>query len=85
MSFVATFSCWLRHSSFGLLEFCVATYKSYVATKAVAFSTFLCFFSTFFFFQITPAKHKVGEYSIIEHKYRSKIVKSMLEKWIKNR
>ena len=82
-----TFSLWLRHSSFSLLEFCVATYENYVAIKTAAFSTFFASFLLvfYFFFQITPAKHKVGEYSIIWHKNRSKIVKNMLEKWIKNR
>ena len=45
LSFIVTFSCWLQHSSFDLLEFRVATYKNYVATKTVAFSTF--FFASF--------------------------------------
>ena len=82
LNFVAIFSCWLQHSSFGLLEFCIATNKNYVATQTDAFSTFLLF--SLIFFQITPAKHKVGEYSIIWHTNRSKIVKNMSKKWIKN-
>ena len=57
-----------------MLEFCVATYKNYVATQAAAFSTF---------FQITHVKHKVGEYSIIWHTNRSKIVKNMPENGLK--
>ena len=86
MSFVATFSCWLRHNSFGLFEFCVATNINYVATQTAAFSTFLLLFYLFsLFFQITLAKHKVGEYSIIWYTNRSKIVKNMPKKWIKNR
>ena len=43
MSFIATFSCWLQHISFGLLEFCFATYKNRVATQTTSFSSF-CFF-----------------------------------------
>ena len=80
-----TFSCWSQHNSFGLLEFCVVTYENYVATQTVVFSTFLLLFCLFsLLFQLTLAKHKVGEYSIIWHKNRSKIVKDMPEKWIKN-
>ena len=85
LSFVTTFNCWLRHYSFGLLEFYVATYKNCVATQTAAFYTFLPLFCLFsLFFQLTPAKQKVGEYNIIGHTKRSKIVKNMLEKWIKN-
>ena len=84
LSFVTTFSCWLRHISFGLLEFCIATYKNFVATQTAAFSTFLLLFSLFsLFFQLTPAKQKVGEYSIIGYTNRSKIVKNMLENGLK--
>ena len=72
MSFVAMYSCWLRHSSFGMLEFCVATYENYVATKTTAFSTFFILFALFsLIFQLKPAKHKVLEYSTIWHKNRS--------------
>ena len=86
LSFVATFSCWLRHISFCLLKFCVATYKNCVVTRTAAFSTFLLLFRFFSLcFQLTPKKQKVGEYSIIGHTNRPKIVKNMLEKWIKNR
>ena len=86
LSFVATFSCWLRHISFGFLEFCVATYKNCVATRTIAFSTFLLLFCLFSLcFQLTPEKQKVSEYFIIRHTNRPKIVKTMLEKWIKNR
>ena len=68
-------------SSLGLLEFCVATYENYVATKTVAFSTFLLLSSLFYFlFQLTLTKHKVGEYSIIWHKNRSETVKNRPEK-----
>ena len=49
LSFVTTFSCWLRHVSFGLLEFCVATYKNCVVTQTAAFSTFLLFSACFLF------------------------------------
>ena len=44
LSFVATFSCWLELSSFGLFEFCVATYENHVTTKTARFSTFVCLF-----------------------------------------
>ena len=80
-----TISSWLRHSFFNLLEFCVATYENYVAAKTVVFSTFLLLFYLFtFLFQLTFAKHKVGEYSVIWHKNISKIVKNMPKIWIKN-
>ena len=84
LNFVATFSCWLRLSSFGLLEFCVATYKNYVATQTAVFSTFLLLFCLFsLFFQLTPAKQKVGEYSIIWNTNRCKIVKNMPKNGLK--
>ena len=79
LSFVATFNCGLRHISFDLLEFCVAT-------QIANFSTFCLLFCLFsFYFQLTPSKQNVGEYSIIGHTNRPKIVKNVPEKWIKNR
>ena len=60
----------------------VATYENHVLTKIAAFSTFLLLFCLFFF-QITPAKHKVGEYSIFWHKNRYKISKNMPENGLK--
>ena len=81
LSFVMTFSCWLRHISFFLLEFCVATYKNCVVTQTAAFSTFLLLFCLFSLcLQLTPLKQKVGEYSIIRHTNRYKIVKNMPKK-----
>ena len=53
-----------------------------------------CIFHFFFFLllfylfslllQLTATKHKVGQYSIIWNKNRSRNVKNMSEKWIKN-
>ena len=52
LNFVATFSCWLRHSSFGLLEFCVATYKNLCRdTECCIFPLFASFLLVFFFFK----------------------------------
>ena len=45
------------------------------------FASFLLVFS--FFFQITPAKHKVDEYSILWHKNRSKNFKNMPKNGLK--
>ena len=44
---------------------------------------FFCLF--YLIFQLTLAKLKVGEYSIIWHKNGSETIKNMPEKWIKNR
>ena len=52
--------------------------------KTAAFSTFLLIFCLFSFpFQLTPVKHKVGEYFIIWHKNRSETVKNMPKKGLK--
>ena len=67
-----------------MLEFCVATYKNWVTTQTAAFSTFLLLFYFFpLFFHLTPTKQKVGEYSIIGHTNRSKIVKNMPKNGLK--
>ena len=64
----------------------VAKDKNYVTTETVAISIFLLLFCwNYLLFQLTSAKHKVGEYSIILHKNRFETVKNMSEKWIKNR
>ena len=52
---------------------------------AIIFTSFAFFMLELSLFQLTPAKHKVGEYSIIWHKNRFEIVKNMPEKLIKNR
>ena len=67
------------------LNFC-RDRQNYVATETAAISTFLLLLCwNYLIFQLTLAKHKVGEYSIIWHKNRSETVKNMQEKWIKNR
>ena len=76
LDFVATYCCWLRHSSFGLEI--VSRHKKTVTIETATFSTFLPLFCLFsLLFQLTHAKHKVGEYSIIWHKNRSETVKNM--------
>ena len=46
---------------------------------AIIFTSFAFFMLELSLFQLTPAKHKVGEYSIIWHKNRFEIVKNMPE------
>ena len=72
--------------SFSLLEFFVGTNKNGVATQTAAFSTFLFLFCLFsLFFQLTLAKQNFGEYYIIGHTKRSKIVKTCHKNGLKNR
>ena len=82
-----TFSCWLRHLVDGCdivllicLELC-RDIENYVAIETATFSAFLLLFCLFSIsFQLTPAKHKVGGYSIFWHKNRYETFKNMPEK-----
>ena len=59
--------------------------KNYVVIETVAFSIFflLLFYLFSLIFQLTPARHEVGEYSIIWHTYRYKTVKNMPKNGLK--
>ena len=68
-----------------MLEILSQQKKNYAATKTVEIATFLLLFClNYLIFQLNPAKHKVGEYSIIWHKNISETAQNMPEKWIKN-